>query len=77
MSTELESFLKELAAELHISPEAAEQIWNDYHPEQQTTKDEPQERGKVSESVATGTTATETSPAAYRGESNARNIYFW
>jgi hypothetical protein len=31
VSAELESSLKELAAELHITPEAAEQIWKDYH----------------------------------------------
>ena len=48
IGTELESFLKELAGELHITPEAAEQIWKDYHPEQETTRDEPQELASVS-----------------------------
>jgi hypothetical protein len=47
-STELESFLNELAAELHITPEAAEQIWKDYHPEQEATHDELQEPGSLS-----------------------------
>ena len=37
---ELESFLKELAAELRITSETAEQIWKDYHPEQKITEDE-------------------------------------
>src|SRR5215469_10156124 len=44
MSTELGSFLKELAAELHITPEATEQIWKDYHPEQEMTEDEVHEQ---------------------------------
>lgn len=52
MSTELESFLKELATELHITPEAAEAIWKEYDPEKQTNKDEPQEPDNVSESAA-------------------------
>jgi hypothetical protein len=47
-STELESFLKELAAELHITREAAEQIWKDYHPERKTTHDELQGPGSLS-----------------------------
>ena len=47
-STELQSFLKELAAELHITPEAAEQIWKDYHPERKATHDELQEPGSLS-----------------------------
>jgi hypothetical protein len=47
-SAEPESFLKELAAELHITPEAAEQIWKDYHPEQEATHDELQEPGHIS-----------------------------
>lgn len=37
VSAELESFLKELAAELHITPEAAEQIWKDYHSKKEMT----------------------------------------
>jgi hypothetical protein len=43
MGTELESFLKELAAELCITPEAAERIWKDYHPKKGMTKDEVHE----------------------------------
>lgn len=39
MCTELGSFLKELAAELRITPEAAEQIWKDYHPKKEMTED--------------------------------------
>lgn len=47
-TTELEAFLKELAAELHITRETAQQIWKDYHPEQETTHDEPQKPGSLS-----------------------------
>ena len=48
MSIELESFLKKLAAELHITPKATQQIWKDYHPEQETFRDEPQKPGTLS-----------------------------
>ena len=44
MSTEPESFLKELAAELRITAEAAERIWKDYHPKKETTKDKVHEQ---------------------------------
>jgi hypothetical protein len=44
ISTELESFLKELAAELHITPEAAEQIWKDYHSNKEMTRDKVHEQ---------------------------------
>jgi hypothetical protein len=48
LSTELESFLTELAAELHSTPEAAEQIWKGYHPEQEATHVEPQKSSSLS-----------------------------
>jgi hypothetical protein len=47
-SAELEPFLKELAAELHITPEVMAQIWKDYHPEQKASHDELQAPGSLS-----------------------------
>jgi hypothetical protein len=44
ISPELQSFLKELAAELRITSETAERIWKDYHPEKENTEDEVYEQ---------------------------------
>jgi hypothetical protein len=47
-SAEREPFLKELASELHITPEVVAQIWKDYHPEQKASSDELQAPGSLS-----------------------------
>jgi hypothetical protein len=47
-STELESFLTELTAELRSTPEAAEPTWKGYYPEQKGTHVEPQKSSRLS-----------------------------
>jgi hypothetical protein len=40
MTMEVKTFLKQLAAKLCITPQAAEQIWKDYHAEKEMTEEQ-------------------------------------